>query len=322
MASRAESRGTERGRSAERPSELPAAGWRDILWRVWAEMTEDNLSLVAAGVAFYGLLAIFPGIAAAVSIYGLIVDPQTVGEQMSDMSQVLPQESRGIIEEQLTRVTSSGSTALGLGAILGLLLALWSANKGTQALITALNIVYDEQEKRGFIWLNVISLALTLGIILFMIICLAAIAALPALIGSLALPKMVQQLAIWLRWPILGIAFVIALAVLYRYAPSRDEPRWRWVSWGAVLATIVWLIGCGLFSWYVSNFGSYNETYGSLGAVAVLMMWLWLSALIVLLGAELNAEMEHQTERDTTRGPEKPIGRRGAYVADTIGEQP
>jgi membrane protein len=322
MMARAESGGAERGRTAERPSELPAAGWRDILWRVWAEMTEDNLSLVAAGVAFYGLLAIFPGIAAAVSIYGLIVDPQTVGEQMSDMGQVLPQESRGIIEEQLTRVTSTGSTALGLGAILGLLLALWSANKGTQALMTALNIVYDEQEKRSFVWLNVISLALTLGIILFMIICLAAIAALPALIGSLGLPEVVQQLVTWLRWPILGIAFVIALAVLYRYGSSRHEPRWRWVSWGAVLATIVWLMGCSLFSWYVSNFGSYNETYGSLGAVAVLMMWLWLSALIVLLGAELNAEMEHQTERDTTHGPDKPIGKRGAYVADTIGEQP
>jgi membrane protein len=322
MASRAERRGAARGRTAEQPSDLPAAGWRDILWRVWAEMTEDDLSLVAAGVAFYGLLAMFPGIAAAVSMYGLIVDPQTVGQQMSDMGQVLPQEARGIIEEQLTRVTSSGSTALGLGAIVGLLLALWSANKGTQALISALNIVYDEREKRGFIWLNLISLALTLGIILFLIVCLAAIAALPALIGSLGLPELVQQLATSLHWPILGIAFMIALAALYRYAPSRNEPRWQWVSWGAVLATIVWLIGCGLFSWYVSNFGSYNETYGSLGAVAVLMMWLWLSALIVLLGAELNAEMEHQTERDTTRGSDKPIGRRGAYVADTVGEQP
>jgi membrane protein len=322
MTARAEPRGVERGRGARRPGELPAAGWRDILWRVKSQMTEDNLSLVAAGVAFYALLALFPGIAAAVSIYGLVVDPQTVAEQMSAMSQVLPQESRGIIEEQLTRVTASGSTALGFGAIVGVLLALWSANKGTQALITALNIVYDEREKRGFVRLYAISLALTLGIILFLIVCLAAIAVLPALVGSLGLPEVVRQLATWLRWPILGIAFVSALAVLYRYAPSRREARWRWVSSGAVLATIGWLIGSGLFSWYVSNFGSYNETYGSLGAVAVLMMWFWLSALIVLLGAELNAEMEHQTERDTTRGHEKPLGRRGAYVADTVGERP
>jgi membrane protein len=203
-----------------------------------------------------------------------------------------------------------------------LLLAIWSANKGTQSLITALNIVYDENEKRGFIWLNLISLALTVGMFLFLIVCLAAIAMVPALIDSLGLPEFIRQLTVWLRWPVLGVAFVVALGVLYRFAPSRDEPRWRWVSWGAVVATVLWLIASGLFSWYVSNFGSYNETYGSLGAVAVLMMWLWLSALIVLLGAELNAEMEHQTERDTTRGGEQPVGRRGAYVADTVGEKP
>ena len=312
----------DRGRSAERPSQLPAAGWRDILWRVKTEMAQDNLSLVAAGVAFYALLALFPAIAAVVSIYGLVADPQTVEQQLQSVSHILPQEARSIVEEQLKRVTASGSTALGLGAIVSLLLAIWSANKGTQSLITALNIVYDEDEKRGFIWLNVISLGLTVGMFLFLIVCLVAIAGLPALIGNLGLPEVVRQLAVWLRWPILGVAFVVALAMLYRFAPRRDEPRWRWVSWGAVVATVLWLIASGLFSWYVSNFGSYNETYGSLGAVAVLMMWLWLSALIVLLGAELNAEMEHQTERDTTRGGEQPVGRRGAYVADTVGERP
>ncbi len=311
-----------RGRAAETPRDIPAAGWRDVLWRVKDQMSEDNLSLVAAGVAFYGLLAIFPGIAAVVSIYGLVVDPQTVSEQLAATSEVLPQETRGIIEEQLTRVTSSASGALGLGAIVSLLLALWSANKGTQSLISALNIVYDEREKRGFVRLTLISLGLTLAIIVFLIVGLAAIAAMPALFGNLGLPETVRQLASWLRWPVLGLGFVIGLAVLYRYAPSRDEPRWRWVSWGAVLATVLWLVGSALFSWYVSNFGSYNETYGSIGAVAVLMMWLWLSALIVLLGAELNAEMEHQTGRDTTRGADQPMGQRGAYVADTVGERP
>jgi membrane protein len=322
MAARAESRGAERGRRAAQPSELPAAGWRDILWRVKGEMAEDNLSLVAAGVAFYALLALFPAIAAVVSIYGMIVDPQTVEQQLAAVSHILPQEAQGIVGEQLKRVTGSGSTALGFGAILSLLLTLWSANKGTQALITALNIVYDEQEKRGIVWLYLTSLALTLGTFLFLIVCLAAIAALPALIGSLGLPEVIRQLAVWLRWPILGIAFMVALAVLYRYAPSRDEPRWSWVNWGAVFATILWLVASGLFSWYVSHFGSYNETYGSLGAVAILLMWFWLSALIVLLGAELNAEMEHQTARDTTEGPPQPRGVRGAYVADTVGERP
>jgi membrane protein len=311
-----------RGRAADTPSEIPSAGWRDVLWRVKDEMAKDNLSLVAAGVAFYALLAIFPAIAAVVSIYGLVVDPQTASDQLAAMSQMLPEQARGIIEEQLTSVASGAPTALGVGAIVGLLLTLWSANKGTQSLITALNIVYDEEEQRGFVRLTLISLGLTLGIILFLILCLAAIAAMPVLLGNLGLPEDVRRLASWLRWPILGIAFVIALAVLYRFAPSRDEPRWRWVSWGAVVATVLWLVGSALFSWYVSNFGSYNETYGSIGAVAVLMMWLWLSALIVLLGAELNAEMEHQTRRDTTRGDDRPMGRRGAHVADTVGEQP
>jgi membrane protein len=311
-----------RGRGADTPRQIPAAGWRDVLWRVKDEMAKDNLSLVAAGVAFYALLAIFPAIAATVSIYGLVVDPQTVSDQLAATSEVLPAETRGLIGEQLTRVTSSASSALSLGAIISLLLALWSANKGTQSLISALNIVYDEPEKRGFIRLTLISLGMTLGIILFLIVGLAAIAAMPALFGNLGLPETVRRLASWLRWPILGLIFVIGLAVLYRFAPSRNEPRWRWVSWGAVVATVLWLIGSALFSWYVSNFGSYNETYGSIGAVAVLMMWFWLSALIVLLGAELNAEMEHQTGRDTTRGAEEPMGERGAYVAGTVGERP
>jgi membrane protein len=313
---------TARGRAADTPREIPAAGWRDVLWRVKARVSEDDLSLVAAGVAFYGLLAIFPGIAATVSIYGLLVDPQTVSAQLAATSELLPAEARGIIEEQLTRVTSSATTALGLGAIVSLLLALWSANKGTQSLISALNIVYHEREKRGFVRLTLISLGLTLGIILFLIVGLAAIAVMPALFGHLGLPEPVARLVRWLRWPVLGLGFVIGLGLLYRFAPSRTEPRWRWVSWGAVLATVLWLVGSALFSWYVANFGSYNETYGSIGAVAVLMMWFWLSALFVLLGAELNAEMEHQTRRDTTRGPERPLGERGAYVADTVGEIP
>ena len=311
-----------RGRMADTPRQIPSAGWRDVLWRTKGEMSRDNLSLVAAGVAFYALLAIFPAIAAIVSIYGLVADPQTVEQQLAAISHVLPEQARSIIEEQLTRVTSGASTALGFGAIIGLLLTIWSANKGTQSLITALNIVYDEEEKRGFLRLMLISLGLTLGILLFLIVCIAAIAVMPALFGKLGLPEGVRQLASWLRWPILGLAFVIGLAVFYRFAPSRDAPRWRWVSWGAVLATVLWLIGSALFSWYVSNFGSYNETYGSIGAVVVLMMWFWLSALIVLLGAELNAEMEHQTERDTTRGHDQPMGERGAYVADTVGERP
>jgi membrane protein len=310
------------GRDADRPQQIPTAGWRDVLWRVKGEVSKDNLSMVAAGVAFYGLLAIFPAIAAMVSIYGLVADPQTIEQQMSAMSGMLPEQAQGIIRSQLSRVASGASGALSFAAIIGLLATLWSANKGTKALMEALNIVYDEEEKRGFIKLNLISLALTLGILLFLIVALALIAVLPALFGNLGLPETVRQWASWLRWPILAVVFIIAIACLYSIAPSRDVPKWRWVSWGAVLATMLWLIGSVLFSWYVANFGSYNETYGSIGAVIVLMMWFWVSAYIILIGAEVNAEMEHQTERDTTRGEREPRGRRGAYVADTVGEQP
>jgi membrane protein len=311
-----------RGRSAERPGAIPKAGWRDIMWRVKAEMSRDSLSLVAAGVAFYGLLSLFPLITVLVSIYGLVVEPQAAQQQVAMVGEVLPQQTRQILEEQLTRVTASANTALTFGVIAGVVLALWSAGAGTKALIEGLNIVYDEEEKRGFIKLNAVALGLTLGLILFMIFALALVAILPALIGMLGLPAPVQAAARWLRWPILALAFMIALAALYRFAPSRSGAKWRWVTPGAVGATVLWIIGSLLFSWYVSNFGSYNETYGSIAAVVVLMLWFWVSALIVLLGAEWNAETEHQTEHDTTTGRERPLGERGAYVADTVGEQP
>jgi membrane protein len=311
-----------RGRSAERPGAIPKAGWRDILWRVKDEMARDSLSLVAAGVAFYGLLALFPLISALISIYGLVVEPQVAQQQVAALGEILPQQTRQIVEEQLTRVTASANPALGAGVIFGLLLTLWSAGAGTKALMEGLNIVNDEEEKRGFIKLNAVALGLTLGLILFMIVALALVAILPALIGSLGLPEVVRESARWLRWPILALAFMIALAALYRFAPSRSGPRWRWVTPGAVGATVLWIIGSVLFSWYVSKFGSYNETYGSLAAVVVLMLWFWLSALIVLLGAEWNAETEHQTRADTTTGDERPLGERGAYVADTVGQQP
>jgi membrane protein len=311
-----------RGRSADRPRAIPKLGWRDIFWRVKNEMARDSLSLVAAGVAFYGLLSLFPLITVLVSIYGLVVEPQAAQQQVAALGEVLPQDTRQILDEQLTRVTASANTALTFGVIFGIVLALWSAGAGTKALIEGLNIAYGEEEKRGFIKLNAVALGLTLGLILFMILALALVAILPALIGSLGLPSTIQNWARWLRWPILALAFMVALAALYRYAPSRSGPRWRWVTPGAVGATVLWIIGSLLFSWYVSSFGSYNETYGSLAAVVVLMLWFWVSALIVLLGAEWNAETEHQTEKDTTSGRERPLGQRGAYVADTVGEQP
>jgi membrane protein len=288
--------------------------------RVKNEMTNDNLSIIAAGVAFYAFLAIFPALAAFVSLYGLLVSPTELQEHVRAVESLLPAQSAQLIQTQLERIAASQPSQLGWGLLISVALALWSAAKGMKAMMQAMNITYDEEERRGTIKLNFVAVLLTLGAIVFVGIFLALIAFLPALWGTLGLNHTVQKILSYLRWPLLAIAAIFAMAVLYRYGPSRDRPRWRWVSWGAVIATVLWLVGSGLFSLYVSNFGSYDKTYGSLGVVVILMMWFLLSVYSVLLGSEVNAEMEHQTARDTTEGEERPRGRRGAYVADTVGE--
>jgi membrane protein len=310
----------DRGRMAQRPTDIPRPGWRDIALRVKRNIGRDNLSLVAAGAAFYALFAVFPAIGALVALYGLVANPETVQEHVQRLETVIPEEASAIIDQQLQRLVESSDTALGIGALFGILLALWSGSKGVKAMMTSLNIVYDEEEKRGFLKLNATALWLTFLVLFFVLIALATIAVLPAVIDSLGLSALAAGLARWMRWPLLAMVCVAILALLYRYAASRAPPQWRWVIWGAVVATVLWLIGSALFSWYVASFGSYNETFGSVAAVAVLMMWFWLSAYFVLLGAELNAEMEHQTRRDTTSGKGKPLGRRQAQVADTVGE--
>jgi membrane protein len=316
-----DARGTEvdRGRLAKRPGDLPRVGWIDIALRIKDEIAQDNLSMLAAGAAFYALLALFPGIAAVVSVYGLFTGPQTVAEHMQALGGILPEQARTILDQQLQMVTTADETALGFAAVVAFLLAVWSSSKGVKALITALNVVYDEQEKRGFFRLNVVSLLLTSTLLLVVLTSLAAVAVLPVLVERLGLPPLLEGALRWLRWPVLAALSVAAMAILYRHAPSRARAQWSWVLWGAVAATALWLIGSGLFSWYVSNFGSYNETYGSVAAVVVLMMWFYLSAYFVLIGGEVNAEMEHQTRHDTTAGRPLPMGERGAYVADTLG---
>ena len=315
-------RGDGRGRQADRPGKIPARGWRDILLRVKDETSKDNISMIAAGVAFYLMLAIFPMLAATVSIYGLVADPIDVQRNFEAVAGVIPEEARSIMVDQLTAVTSASGGQLGFGVVLSIALTLWSASRGVIAMITALNIAYDEVEERSFIKLNAIALALTLALIVFMIVTLAVVVGLPVVIGYLNLGETVEWAIRLARWPILAVAIILALAVLYRYAPDRDAPRWRWVSWGAVVATAIWLLGSVAFSIYVSNFADYNKTYGAMGAVIILLLWFNLSSFAVLLGAELNAEMEHQTARDTTKGAERPLGQRRAYVADTVGHKP
>ncbi|MBK8909647.1 MAG: YihY/virulence factor BrkB family protein [Rhodospirillales bacterium] len=306
------------GGSAEKPSEIPARGWRDVLMRVKDEVGKDNIGLVAAGVAFYALLAIFPALAALVAIFGMVMDPAELQNQTQALAGIVPEAALSIIQGQLAAVASAGGGKLSLVAIGSILLALWSATKGTKAMMTALNIAYDEEEQRGFFKLNVVALLLTVGAILGVIVTLAAIVVAPALLGNLGLGDAVQSAISLLRWPLLLILAIIGMAFLYRYGPSRDAARWRWVSWGAAGSVVVWIVASGLFSWYVSNFDSYNKTYGSLGAVVILLMWFYISAYVFLLGAEINGEMEHQTARDTTAGPEKPMGERGAYAADHV----
>jgi membrane protein len=264
--------------------------------------------LVAAGITYYSLLAIFPAIAALVAIYGFFTDPATISAQVDNLSGILPGGALDVFRQQMNQVASQGPTKLGVAFIISFIVSLWSANAGIKSIFDALNLVYDEPEKRGFIKLNLISLAFTVAAILFILIAIGSIAALPAVFSSSQFQGMTALVAQIVRWPILFIIIAVVLAVVYRYGPSHTEPQWRWITWGSAFAAIAWIAISIGFSWYAANFGSYNKTYGSLAAIVVLMFWLWLSAAIILIGAELDAEMEHQTARDTTVGRSKPMG--------------
>ncbi|MFA9460030.1 YihY/virulence factor BrkB family protein [Thiohalorhabdus sp. Cl-TMA] len=308
------------GTQAVRPGDLRMADWKAVGQRVQGQVNRDNLSVVSAGVAFYAFFALFPALAAMVAIYGLVADPADVQRLIQQGQGVMPGAVTGILSGQLRQLAGQGGSQLGMGVAIGTLVALWSATKGTKALMAGLNIANREEEKRGIIRMNAEALLLTLGVIVAVLVAIALVVAAPAVLGSLPLPALLRTLIAWLRWPVLGVLMVLGLAVLYRYAPSRRAARWRWLSYGAVLATVLWLIASGLFSWYVANFGSYNETFGSMAAIAILLMWFFLSAYVILLGAELNSEMEHHTERDTTQGPDRPPGRRGAVMADSVAD--
>jgi membrane protein len=297
-----------RGRGATAPSDIPLRGWKDIFWRVYHNIPEHRVVSIAAGVTFFVLLAIFPGIAALVAIYGLFADPSSIGQHLNDLSGVLPGGATDVIGDQLTRLTSQPRSRLGFALAFGVAVSLWSANAGMKALFDALNVVYGEKEQRSFIKLNAISLAFTLSALIFMMIALSAIAILPIAIGYLGLSGGAEWLIAFGKWPLLVVTIAVGIALIYRYGPSRKEPQWRWVSWGSALAALLWLATSILFSWYAGNFGNYDKTYGSLGAAVGLMTWMWLSFVVILVGAELDAEMEHQTARDTTTGSPKPMG--------------
>ncbi len=290
-----------------------------MLWRTWQAVSENNVFLVAGGVTYAVLLALFPGLAALVSIYGLLLDPGQIEKQVSSLGAVLPEQSRQLLVAELHQLASASSGALGFGAIMGVLFALWSASRGTSGLISAIGIAYEQKETRNFFRFNLVALLLTLGIIIGGLIAIALIAVLPAVAVLIELGPVMKWILLSVQWPLLVVLIMLGLAVLYRYAPNRDEPQWQWVSPGAVAAGFLWILGSIAFTVYVSNFGRYDKTYGSLGGVVVLLTCLYLSAFARLLGAVINAQSERQTRKDTTEGRPEPMGRRGAYAADTLG---
>ena len=314
----AEDRG--RGRDAARPRDIPLRGWKDILWRLYSEITEDRILLVAAGATFYLLLALFPALAAFVSLYGVVADPKTIADHIAFLGGLLPSGGLDIIQNQLRSLASQNREALSFGFISGLLIALWSANSGVKSLFEGLNIAYGEHEKRGFIRLNLISFAFTLGAIVIGIGLIVSVGVVPAALALLHLGPWTEILISVLRWPVLLLFVAAGLVLIYRFGPSRAVAKWRWLSWGAALATVVWIVASWAFSFYLQNFADYNATYGTLGAVIGFMIWTWISVIIVLVGAELNAEIEHQTARDSTTGEPEPLGGRGAVMADTVGK--
>lgn len=308
------------GRDAEKPSEIPAQGWKGVLKRTFASIKEDHVQMMAAGLSFYAMLSIFPALIALVSVYGLVADPADVQDQIESVTQTLPESTSNLMESQLTGIVESSSTALGWATAIAILGALWTASSGMQQGIKAVNRAYDETETRGFVKLRGLALGLTVAFILIAIVSIGLLVGVPPLLQQLEVGGVVNALLSVAQYVLLALVFMSGLALLYRFAPDRSYATWQWLSWGAVVATVLWIIASIGFSIFVTQFGSYQETYGALAGVIVLLLWFFISAFVVLMGAELNAEMEHQTRRDTTKGRERPMGDRGAVKADTVAD--
>jgi membrane protein len=308
-----------RGRWARWPLQIPWAGWKDILVRTYREIQEDRLLALAAGVAFYSLIALFPGIAAGVSSYALFANTATISNHLQVAADIVPGNALDIMGTEITRIAAKSDGRLTFGFLVGLAIALWSANAGMKAIFDALNIIYDEEEKRGIVWLNLVSLFFTICAIVGAGLAVAFVVVFPLLLAAFGVTSFDHPIVGYMRWPVLFVLLILGLSVLYRYGPSRRLARWRWLSVGSIAAALVWLGVSSLFSWYLGNFANYNATYGALGAVVGMMMWMWLSTIVVLVGAELNSEIEHQTAHDSTVGSDQPLGTRGAVMADTVG---
>jgi membrane protein len=305
-----------RGRLAEAPRHIPPRGWRDILWRTWLEMGRDRLPAVAGGITFYSLLAIFPAIGVFVSLYGLFADVDDVSKQLDQLATFVPPQILGLLGDQMVRLAGQRPASLSVAFVVSVLLSVWSANAGMQALIDGLNIAYDETEKRNFVVRRALTYGFTFAALVFLTAVTAILVALPLIAAEL---ELLDWWVVPVRWVALLALSGVGFAALYRFGPSRQRARWRWVRWGAAFAALAWVGGSLGYSWFLNNLAHYDVTYGSLGAVVGFMVWIWISAMVVLIGAELNAEIEHQTAVDSTTGAPLPMGQRGAAMADTVG---
>lgn len=308
-----------RGREATSPLRITGYGWLDVLRRVKVELKRDKCSLLAAGVAFYALVALVPALVALVSVYGLFSDPEQVGDQVSATLEAAPAEVQDLVDAQLRAISSSSDAGLTTGLVVGLVVAIWSASRGTNHLISAVNAAYDEREDRNLARRRGMALLAVFGATVFLVTAFWLLAVLPSVASGPGWGEEARVAVTVLRWPLLAAGLLLGLALLYRYAPDRVPPGWRWVSVGSVVAMLLWLLGSVGLSLYTSRFADLNETYGTLGVIVVVLLWLFLSAYAVLLGAEVNSEIEHQVATDTTVGPPRPLGDRGATVADRMG---
>ncbi|WP_105426230.1 YihY/virulence factor BrkB family protein [Neorhizobium tomejilense] len=311
---------TDRGREADSPQEIPSTGLKDVFWRVYAGVTRDRIMLIAAGVTYYLLLALFPAASALVSLYGFVADPSAIVDRITFLSSVMPADALNIFLDQLRALTTERNTTLSIALIGGLALALWSANNGMKALFEAMNVAYAEEEKRSIVRLNLISLLFTLGALLLAIVILFAMGVVPAVLRYLWLDRFTEIIIRLARWPVMMLFVAGGIMMLYRFGPSREPAKLKWLTWGAAFSTVAWLAASIAVSFYLGNIADYNATYGTLGALIGFMVWTWISVIIVIVGAEINAELEHQTARDSTTGTPVPLGARGAYMADTVGE--
>ncbi|QEE47899.1 YihY/virulence factor BrkB family protein [Rhizobium sp. WL3] len=310
----------ERGRDARSPGDIPVRGLWDVSLRLLSRLTSDRVTLAAAGVSFYVMLSLFPGLAALVSLYGLIADPTTIAGRLDFLSELLPADGVAMILGQLQALADENNSTLSTGFLVGLGVSLFSARNGMLALFEAMNIAYEEQEKRGFVHTTLLAVAFTLGAMAVLAVVVTALAILPLIMSVIFISARAEMIVGLIRWPILIGVIWLGSAMIYRYGPSRENAQLRWLTWGTLLSSLIWMIMSLGFSFYLENFADYNATYGALGTFIAFMFWTWLSVVILIVGAMLNAELEHQTAVDTTTGPAEPMGRRGAHMADTIGE--